>query len=148
MLAAFEGNLRRQTSFEPLDLDCPTGKRLADGADTWNSSFDPATATGGVLCYRTDPFGEQEYAEEDGGLDTAALAVVRDDLVEHLGAPTGEGGCVDTGPQRLLVLTDDRGDRAAWLDDDCTGEFAGPGGSWRPSEPAPGGDRGGPRRPG
>jgi len=136
VLAAFEGNLHRQTAFEPLDLDCPTGRRLAEGADTWNSSFDPAQATGGVLCYRTDPFGPQEYAEEDGGLDTDALAVIRDDLVGHLGAPTGEGGCVDTGPQRLLVLTDDHGDRAAWLDDDCSGELTGPGGSWQPSEAA------------
>ena len=132
VLAAFEGNLRRQQSGEPRDLECPTGERLAEGADTWNSSFDPATATGGVLCYRTDPMGSQAYAEEDGLLDASQLAPVRDDLVEHLGAPSGDGFCTDTGPQRLLILTDDHGDRAAWVDENCIGEFTGPGGSWQP----------------
>jgi hypothetical protein len=136
VVAAFEGNLQRQTTFDARGPDCPTSKRLAEGADTWNSSFDPATATGGALCYRTDPMGSRVYLEDDGGLGEAGLAVVRDDLVEHLGAPSGEGGCIDTGPQRLLVLTDDHGDRAAWLDDDCTGEFTGPGGSWKPGAAA------------
>ena len=136
VVAAFEGNLQRQLTFEPRDLDCPTGKRLADGADTWNSSFDPATATGGALCYRTDPMGSRVYLEDDGGLSDEALAVVRDDLAEHRGAPSTDGGCTDTGPQRLLILTDDQGDRAAWIDDSCTGEFTGPGGSWLPSDAA------------
>lgn len=136
VVAAFEGNLQRQDSSEARDLDCPTGQRLAQGADTWNSSFDPATATGGALCYRTDPMGSRVYLEDDGGLGDEALAVVRDDLVEHRGAASSEGGCIDTGPQRLLILTDDQGDRAAWIDDDCSGEFTGPGGSWLPSEAA------------
>lgn len=132
VVAAFEGNL----AGVPDSLACPSGDRLADGAPTWNASFDPATATAGVVCYRTDPLGEQDYAGTEATLTDDQLAVIRDDLAANLGATVAEGGCTDTGPQRSVVLMDGDGDQAAWVDDYCYGEFAGARGYWTPSQAA------------
>jgi hypothetical protein len=132
VIAAFEGNLERQRTGIP-DLSCPTGDRLAEGAPTWNASFDPSTAVAGVACYRADPMGA--HADDTGGgpLDAALLAMIRDDLSANLDQTADEGMCADTGPQRLVVLEDAEGDQAAWVDDRCTGQFDGAGGYWTPS---------------
>ena len=66
VVAAFEGNLARQQSGVArarLPDRRPARRRRAD---TWNASFDPATATAGVVCYREDPMGAQEYAADRG----------------------------------------------------------------------------------
>lgn len=136
VLAAFAGNLERQRDGVP-ELRCPDGDRLAEGADTWNASFDIASATAGMLCYRLDPLGSREYADTEGRLHPETLATIRDDLAAGIGPESGEMyGCIDTGPQRLLVLTDQDGDRAAFLDDRCSGAFTGAHGTWQPSDAA------------
>jgi hypothetical protein len=135
VIAAFEGNLARQESGVP-ELACPPGERLADGAPTWNASFDPSTATAGVVCYRVDPLGAREYAELDGALEEEQLATVRDELAGELLTADTNTMCTDTGPQRMVVLEDADGDQAAWVDDNCSGVLAGPQGFWRPSAEA------------
>lgn len=135
ILAAFTGNLVRQRSGIP-DLACPPGERLADGAPTWNASFGPSTATAGVVCYRADPMGADEYDGVEATLDDAQLAAIRDDLASNREQADDGGMCIDTGPQRLVVLEDADGDQAAWVDDRCTGQFAGPGGYWMPGQEA------------
>jgi len=137
VIAAFEGNLQRQVDNQPRGLDCPTGKRLADAAETWNASFDIATATEGVVCYRVDPMGSRAYNRLEGELSVEQLAVVVDDLVARVGRQPAEMyGCVDTGPQRMVVLTDGDGDRAAFLDDRCSGGFSSAHGYWLPGRAA------------
>lgn len=119
----------------PATLSCPEGDHLAEGAPLDNEAFDVETATTGVVCYREDPLGSREYASDSGELTDAQLAVVRDGLTARVNrAPTGS--CIDTGPQRLILLADDFGHRVAFVDDRCYGEFAGPGGVWKPSEAA------------
>lgn len=135
LVAAFEGNLARQQYGMPA-LACPTGDRLADGAPTWNASFDPSTATAGVACYRGDPMGTTEFDVTEATLDDAQLAAIRDDLAAHRTAKGDGGMCIDTGPQRMVLLADADGDQAAWVDDRCTGEFDGPGGYWIAGEEA------------
>jgi hypothetical protein len=135
VIAAFEGNLERQRAGIP-DLSCPTSDRLAEGAPTWNASFDPSTATAGVACYRVDPNGRPEYAGTAGELSADQLAVVRDDLAANLGPSTENGMCVDSGPQRLVILEDAEGDQAAYVDEACTGEFVGARGYWVPGSAA------------
>jgi hypothetical protein len=80
--------------------------------------------------------GSTDYDVTEATLDEAQLEAIRHDLaVNRTGAP-GEGGCTDTGPQRMVLLADADGDQAAWVDDQCTGEFAGAGGWWTPSKAA------------
>ncbi|GAB6983710.1 hypothetical protein [Nocardioides pyridinolyticus] len=134
VVAAFLGNLLRQESGIP-GLACPSGERLADGAPTWNASFDPSTAIAGVVCYRVDPLGAREYPAREGRLTAEELDAVRDGLAGDL-QPPDDGTCIDTGPQRMVLLLDGSGDQAAWVDDHCTGVFAGPHGSWRPGPEA------------
>lgn len=135
VIAAFLGNLQRQESGIP-PLTCPTGDRLADGAPTWNASFDPSTATAGVVCYRGDPMGSTDYDVTEAPLDEARLTAIVDDLTANREPTPVDGMCTDTGPQRMVLLADADGDQAAWVDDRCTGEFAGPGGWWTPSQAA------------
>jgi len=135
VIAAFEGNLARQWSGTP-ELGCPTVDWLAEGAATWNASFDPATATAGVVCYRVDPMGAQEYSRTEAQLSPEQLATVVDDLAANIGHGEDPGGCIDTGPQRLIVLEDSDGDQAAFVDDDCAGEFVGARGTWTPGPEA------------
>ena len=147
VLAAFLGNQARQQSGIP-ELGCPppdqVGRlgRLAEGAPTWNASFDPSTAVAGVVCYRADPMGEREYGDDSWGIAATLspvhgqLEAVRDDLAANRAATGDDGMCTDTGPQRMVLLEDADGDQAAWVDDRCTGEFAGPGGSWTPGPAA------------
>jgi hypothetical protein len=134
ILAAFDGNLVRQESGIP-GLACPPGDRLADGAPTWNASFDPSAAIAGVVCYRVDPMGSREYSAREGRLTAEELAAVRDDLSGDLRAADG-GMCTDTGPQRMVLLADGSGDQVAYVDDNCSGLFAGPHGFWHPSAEA------------
>lgn len=129
VLAAFLGNLERQESGIP-PLACPTGDRLADGAPTWNASFDAATATAGVVCYRGDPMGSTDYDVTEATLDEAQLETIRANLTANLATASDDGMCIDTGPQRMVLLEDADGDQAAWVDDRCTGQLAGPGGYW------------------
>jgi hypothetical protein len=141
VLAAFAGNLERQQAGDltpGLDaLACPRDGRLADGADTWNASFDIASATAGIICYVADPQGRVEYARTEGKIHPVTLAPIRDDLAARVGPEPGQlSMCVDTGPQRLLVLTDDAGDLAAYVDDRCSGGFTGAQGYWQPSPAA------------
>lgn len=141
VIAAFAGNLERQQAGDPTPgadgPSCPDGDRLAEGADTWNASFDISTATMGMVCYVADPLGLPQYAATEGKLHLENLTTIRDDLAAHIGAaPGGLYGCTDTGPQRLLVLTNDAGDRAAYVDDACQGSFLGALGYWQPSDAA------------
>jgi hypothetical protein len=141
VIAAFAGNLERQQAGDltpGLDaLACPRDGRLADGADTWNASFDIASATAGIICYVADPLGSVEYARTEAKIHPVTLAPIRDDLAARVGPkPGGLSMCTDTGPQRLLVLTDDAGDLAAYVDDRCSGGFTGAQGYWQPSEAA------------
>ncbi|WP_244932043.1 hypothetical protein [Nocardioides sp. W7] len=132
VLAAFAGNLERQRTGTP-PLACPDGRRLAQGAPTWNASFDLSAVTAGMVCYRIDPLGSREYAATEGKLDVESLATIRDDLVAHIGPPREETySCVDTGPQRLLLLQDADGDLAAFVDDQCSGDFVSAHGTWTP----------------
>ncbi|WP_134738414.1 hypothetical protein [Nocardioides sp. 503] len=137
VLDALTGNLERQQSgdLEPGadGPTCPAGDPLAEGADTWNASFDIASATAGMICYVADPMGSVEYAATEGKLHLDTLATIRDDLARHLVPRTLGTVCADTGPQRLLVLTDDEGDRAAYADDRCSGSFSSARGQWKPS---------------
>lgn len=135
VIAAFEGNLARQWQGTP-ELGCPTVDWLAEGAPTWNASFDPATATAGVVCYRVDPMGAQEYSRTEAELSPEQLATVVEDLAANIGPGEDAGGCIDTGPQRMIVLEDSDGDQAAFVDDDCVGEFAGARGTWKPGPEA------------
>jgi hypothetical protein len=135
VVAAFEGNLDRQQSGIP-ELGCPTGDRLADGAPTWNASFDPATATAGVVCFRGDQMGAHVGAGITAALDSDQLATIVDDLASGTHSASVGSMCFDSGPQRLLVLEDADGDQAAFADDRCTGEFAGARGYWTPSAAA------------
>jgi hypothetical protein len=130
VIAAFE----RHAS-TPVALACPEGDRLAEGAPTGNGSFDLAGAVAGVVCYREDPWGSREYAGESGELTPEQVAVLRDDLRARSGFEP-RGTCADTGPQRLVLLADAGGDRVAFVDDRCGGEFDGPAGVWRPSDAA------------
>ena len=142
VLAAFAGNLQRQQAGGLLPGDdvatCPTDDNLTEvETDTWNGSFDVAAATSGAVCYRVDPMGSREYVDLEGSLSPDQLAVLRDDLLARVSAaPRTEMGCIDTGPQRLLVLVDADGDRAGFLDRRCSGEFVGPRGYWQPSDDA------------
>ena len=97
MIAAFEGNLDRQRTGIPV-LACPTGDWFAEGAPTWNASFDPATATAGVVCHRVHPMGAQEYPETEAGPSAEQLATVVDDLAANIGPGEDPGGC--TTPAR------------------------------------------------
>lgn len=147
VLAAFLGNQARQESGIP-ELACPhpieqRDLDLAEGAPTWNASFEPAEATAGVVCYRADPMGESDYGRTMRGISAPLSPHVWDHLtpvVEDLAAnrtPTGDGGmCTDTGPEWLIVLEDADGDQGAWVNDRCTGEYAGPGGYWTPGPEA------------
>jgi hypothetical protein len=146
VVAAFLGNQVRQDSGIP-ELDCPSpdqvGRhgRLAEGAPTWNASFDPTKAIAGVVCYRADPLGEREYGDIWGVSAplsdvSGELEPVRDDLAANLRPSGNLGGCTDTGPQRMIVLEDADGDQAAWVDDQCIGTFIGPGGVWEPGPAA------------
>ncbi|GEP36270.1 hypothetical protein NSZ01_40380 [Nocardioides szechwanensis] len=140
VIAALVGNLERQ---QAADLtpgadgpSCPDGDRLAEGADTWNASFDIASATDGMVCYVADPLGGVEYRATEGKLHEQTLATIRDDLDARVGPEPEPSMCTDTGPQRLLVLTNDEGDRAAYVDDRCSGGFTGAQGYWQPSDAA------------
>lgn len=136
VLAAFAGNLDRQRAGSQ-PLACPDGRRLADDGPTWNASFDIAAATAGMVCYRVDPQGSREYAASEGKLHVESLATIRDDLVAHIGPPREETySCVDTGPQRLLLLQDSDGDLAAFVDDQCSGDFVSAHGTWIPGAAA------------
>ena len=135
VVAAFDGNVARQETGIPA-LACPPGDRLADGAPTWNASFDVSAATAGVVCYRGDPLGATEYDAVEATLDPDQLATIRDDLAAGVAPSTELTGCTDTGPQRMVLLEDADGDQAAWVDDQCVGTFAGPGGTWAPGRPA------------
>jgi len=141
VLAAFIGNLGRQRAGDLTPgsngPSCPDGDRLADGADTWNASFDIASATMGMVCYIPDPMGAVEYAGTQGKLHLETMTVIRDDLAAHIGPdPARWSICADTGPQRMLVLANDDGDRAAYVDDRCSGGFTGALGYWQPSQEA------------
>jgi hypothetical protein len=140
VLAAFVGNLDRQRDGDltpGLDaLACPEKGRLAQGADTWNASFDVASATAGVICYVADPMGGVEYARTVGKIHPSVLEPIRDDLAGHLVPRAAAAICADTGPQRLLLLADDAGDVAAFVDDRCSGGFSSALGSWQPSAAA------------
>lgn len=133
VLAAFAGNLGRQEVGDrrpaSAGLSCPTGESLAEGADTWNFSFDLNEVVAGVVCYREDPLGSRTYAQTSGTLGRQQVATLQEGVDVYRNNPAR--GCADTGPQRLLLLADAAGDRVAYLDDDCTGMFLGPGGSWQ-----------------
>ena len=140
VLAAFMGNLERQQARNLTPgadgPSCPVGDPLVIAA-TWNASFDVSSATAGMVCYVADPMGLPQYAATEGKLHLDTLATIRDDLSEGVSsAPHNLGSCVDTGPTRLLVLTNDAGDRVSYLDNRCTGEFQGPLGYWQPSDAA------------
>jgi hypothetical protein len=139
VIRAFDGNIDRVESGVPA-LACPTGDRFAPGADTWNASFNPATATAGIVCYRAGPMGTStgnpEYARTEGTLDDGQLAEVRDDLVANLGSTPGDSTCFDSPAQRLIVLADADGDQTALLDQGCIGEFVGARGYWIPAQDA------------
>lgn len=147
VLAAFVGNQVRQESGIP-ELACPhpidqRDQDLAEGAPTWNASFDPAKATAGVVCYRADPMGESDYGKAMRGISAPLSATVWNHftpVVEDLAAnrtPIGDGGmCTDTGPEWLIVLEDADGDQGAWVNDRCTDQYAGPGGYWTPGPEA------------
>ncbi|WP_243056971.1 hypothetical protein [Nocardioides sp. SR21] len=125
VLAAFAGNLERQESGIP-ELACPATE--ADAPSTWNASFDPATATAGVLCV-SDRDGA--WAEE-ATLTAGEVASVKDDMATNLREALG-GACdqpIET--PRLLVLADDAGDQAAYLDLGCEGGFTNARGTWVP----------------
>lgn len=132
VVAAFQGNL----AGVPDTLSCPTGPRLDVGAPTWNASFDPSTATAGVVCYREDTMGSSKYNGRTATLDESQLAAIRDDLAANLTTTPDDGTCIDTGPQRMVLLADADGDQAAWVDGRCSGVFTGPGGSWTPGQAA------------
>lgn len=141
VLAAFMGNYERQQAGDRTPgadgPTCPEGDRLAAGADTWNASFDISSATAGMVCYVADPLGGVEYAATEGKLHEGTLATIRDDLAAGVGPEPAElSMCMDTGPQRLIVLTNDDGDRAAYVDDHCSGGFTGAQGYWQPSPAA------------
>lgn len=141
VLAVFTGNVARQQAGDQTPgsngPSCPDGDQLAKGAETWNASFDVASATMGMVCYRVDPLGAPEYKATAGKLHLETLTTIRDDLATHIGAAPAEMyGCTDTGPQRLLVLANDAGDRAAYVDDRCSGGFTAAQGYWQPSAAA------------
>ncbi|MBZ5740906.1 hypothetical protein [Nocardioides mangrovi] len=135
VVAAFEGNLDRQQSGAPGPLSCTAGEQLYEGprTGTWNASFAPATATAGIVCFRPDPNGSREYVRWVGTLTDDQLATIREDLAAHLDSTPPDGTCTDTGPQRLLVLENAEGDRAAYIDGSCTGTFGSARGYWKPS---------------
>ncbi|WP_182526047.1 hypothetical protein [Nocardioides dongkuii] len=121
------------------DLVCPTGDRLVEGVTAPDPAFDLATASSGLVCYRVDPLGSRVYADLAGVLSADGVATVRDDAVTRIGPePRRPPNCVDTGPQRLLLLLDAEGDRAAYLDERCSGGFTGSGGYWEPGTAAEG----------
>jgi hypothetical protein len=137
ILAAFAGNLARQQGTDgAAALACPPGNG-ADAVPVWNASFDRSAATAGLVCYTVDPLGSREYADLEGSLSADQLAVLLTDIgTRTTPSASTEGGCIDTGPVRLLLLEDADGDRVALLDARCTGEFSSALGYWQPSGPA------------
>lgn len=121
VIAAFEGN---QVGV-PDTLACPATDD--DAPATWNASFDPATATAGVLCVldRDDTWVETTLTADE-------VASVKDDMATNLREALG-GTCDDpiTTP-RLLLLADDAGDQSAYLDLGCGAGFTNARGTWVP----------------
>ncbi|GAA4374999.1 hypothetical protein [Nocardioides caricicola] len=122
VVAAFAGNL----AGVPDELACPQDD--ADAPAIWNASFDPATATAGILCVADDGGAWVSQAV----LTTDEVAGVKDDMATNLRQALG-GACdqpVET--PRLLVLADDAGDQAAYVDLGCGEGFTSARGTWVP----------------
>lgn len=125
VVAAFAGNLARQETETP-ELACPATD--ADAPAVWNASFDPATATAGILC----------VADRDGAwAETATLtadevASVKDDMATNLRDALGAACDQPIKSPRLLVLANDAGDQVAYFDLGCEGGFTSARGTWVP----------------
>lgn len=113
--AVFTGNLERQESGTP-DLACPRASRIDQDSDLWNTSFDPSTATRGIVCDRPDEYGKRAHEVVEGALDDDELALVRSDLSTTPTYLYDAIGFDCSGPleRRWILLANDAGDRAGW----------------------------------
>lgn len=146
VLADYFKALREQRStLAPIDdaaAECPP----APEANAWTWQAQPDTRRGGgtftpivsgAVCYLVDPLGGRAYSHDEGVLTAAQLTLISDDIeANQTRQPQREGGCIDSGPTRLVVLVNAWGDRTTWTDSRCTGEFAGNGGYWLPGNEA------------
>lgn len=131
VLAAYSGNLQRQHS-GVQDLACPQG---AATGDTWNASFDPSTATAGIVCQTNVGVEARDSRNIEGHLDPDQLAAVRTSLARPPVAQIGidfDFDCANPA-QQVVVLADSDGDQAAWEGNGCSnsGTLTSIRGSWR-----------------
>lgn len=121
VIGAFRGNLMGV----PDTLACPAADDRS-GLPTWNASFDPSTAVGGVLC----------DGATTSALTAAELAVLGDDLAANLDDTPEDSTCYDPHGGRVLLLEDERGDRVAYQGQTCSTEMASARGYWTPGPAA------------
>jgi hypothetical protein len=96
----------------------------------------------GVACFTTVP--EPFAGEYEGGgsavqydfatLSASDIAAIVADLARNTTEQRTEPfGCIDYGPQTVIVLRNAWGDRSSWMTEPCSDEYSGPGGFWVPS---------------
>ena len=124
----------------PLAASCPDPPaamaRLQSDPDTYEGEFTDFEPTSGVVCYLPDPLGAPVYTQTQGSLTAEQIEVlVRDIDSRTTAAPRDLFGCIDTGPSRVVVLTDGAA-RLSFSDTDCRGDFIWKQGLWTPSEQA------------
>ncbi len=81
--------------------------------------------------------GGPEYEATEGDLDDEQrFSIFTEAASGSTPEPRRPGGCIDSGPTRLIVLVDDEGKRLTLTDSSCTGEFTWTYGYWKPGPDA------------